>query len=258
MDNPFKKVTVQPTYGDFRAIIRWEVDPKFADGTFTVTRSPDGINDWVVVQNGKGLEFSSDETLLDQGKFYERYYRVEVRKGGERFESETVGTFGKVSRQEFGAARHIMNLEYSVLRKFTEFHLCKAIVAGPVCPECSLDETEQHVSTSLCPRCYGQGVDGGYYPPVVTYGRQMTKTDVVQNDSQSGTGSNDQDRGVWRLLAFPLLRKNDLLVDLGADRRYLVDSFTPFLFGGKIPVVFMVTLTMLEKKNIRYTFPINA
>ncbi len=253
----FLDVKVQPLYGQFRALITWKTAPELASGLFSVFKSPDGINDWQPLSvDQPAAEAFIDPKLVNAGKLIENYYKVVVKKGSDVHESPPIGTFGTVRRDEFGAARIIMDSEFEILRRFTQFLICKLRAFGPPCKRCVDVDTDQAIGTSLCPECFGTQKEGGYFPPVKTFGRVLSTTPTVQMNSQEGTGSTDPVAAKIRMIAYPLLRQNDMLVNLGADRRYLVNDTKPSVFGGKIPVVLTVDAMLLPTTDIRYTFPI--
>ena len=117
-------------------------------------------------------------------------------------------------------------------------------------------DTDQAVGISLCEFCFGTTKEGGYFPPIKSYGRFLTFGPTRQMDSRESTGSTDPVAAKIRMLAFPLLRKNDLLIDVGADRRYLVNETQPNRLGGKVPVVLTVDAMLLTSVDIRYKFPV--
>jgi hypothetical protein len=252
----FLDVKVQPIYGNFRALITWKVAPELAGGQFIVLKSPDGVNDWKPVTSGVGISDAIDDNLVSQGKLLEQYYKVLVSHRDQAHESPPIGTFGTVRRDEFGAARMIMIQEFQVMRRFTKLLLCKLRVHAPICSLCGDAETGQSIGTSLCETCFATTKEGGFFPPVVTYGRFLTVSPMTKEDSQEGTGSTDPSNQTLRMLAFPLLRKEDMLIDPGADRRYLVETTEYDYFGGKIPVVANVRTVLLAARDVRYKFPI--
>lgn len=252
----FLDVKVQPTYGKFRALITWKVSPELAGGQFVVLKSPDGINDWKPVASGVGISDAIDDNLVSQGKLLEQYYKVLVRHRDQVHESQPIGTFGTVRRDEFGAARMIMIQEFQIMRRFTKLLICKLRVNAPPCKVCTDPDTGQAVGTSLCETCFATTKEGGFFPPVLSFGRFITVSPLTKEDSQEATGSTDPSNQTLRMLAFPLLRKEDMLVDAGADRRYLVETVEYDYFGGKIPVVANVRSVMLPSRDVRYKFPV--
>ena len=255
--DPFLDVQVQPLYGAFRALISWKVIPEYEAATFTGCKSTDGLNGWDPIGAVTKDNHLVDDNLVSQGKLQEQYYQVMVTKGdGKVFKSPMVGTFGKVNREEFGAARRIMEMEYQSLRKFIKIHLCKFKAMGDSCKRCVDPDTDQAVGTSRCPECFGTKKEGGFYPPVITYMRPMSISPTVQQDSPEMAGTTDPITLTARMPGFPLLRKDDLLVHKETDRRYLVETVEPSWFAAKVPVVFMVKLVQLATNDMRYDFPI--
>ena len=252
----FTDFKVQPVYGQFRALLTWSVSSPLEGGHFEILKSTDGLNDWQVIGTADGESFFVDENLLRQGRLFETFYQVKAQRNGHQAVSSVVGTFGTVSRMEFGAARRIMEMEYQALRCFTKVHLFKLRVFAPPCPLCVSEDTGQAVGTALCERCYGTQKDRGYADPVVTYMRIMTISPVQKVNSQDGTGATDPSEQLLRMPAFPLLRQGDLLVHKEADRRYIVNSLEPYLLGGKIPVVVMVNASLLTASDVRYKVPL--
>jgi hypothetical protein len=251
------ELKVQPIYGKFRAMIQWVAEPRVQDHTFIVRKSPDGINDWRVIGQVVGNDHYIDEDLLRHGRMMEQYYRVTaVGPGGKEVHSDMVGTFGRAERSEFGAARQIMELEYTAMKRFTQVHLLKLKTYGPMCPACVDEDTDQSIGVSLCERCWGTSRDGGYHPPALTYMRIMTISPVAKIDSAEGAGSSDPSLQVARMLAYPMLRKEDLLIDRDSDRRYVVDHANYALLAGKIPVVATVNLRLLQQDDVRYRIPL--
>lgn len=257
-DGSFLDIKVIPIYGQFRALIVWKTAPELAGGSFAVFKSQDGVNGWEILTTGVGIEEAVDTNLLSQGKLLEHYYQVRVTGvDGVTHASPPIGTFGTVRRDEFGAARTIMQKEFEILRRFTRLLVCKLRANAPPCSICVNDNTDQAIGISLCEQCWGTTKQGGYYPPVLSYGRFMAFSPTTQANSQEGAGATDPVTANIRMLAFPLLRQNDLLVDREADRRYLVNSVKPSRLGGKIPVVQIVDAMLLTTVDIRYRFPIS-
>lgn len=252
----FLDLKVQPVYGKFRAMIVWKVEPSLEAGRFTIEKSHDGLNDWKIIGETLGGDNFVDDNLLGQGRLMEQYYRVTGEATGRRAVSPVVGTFGTVNRCEFGAARQIMEMEFQAMRRFTKVLLYKLRVFAPPCSVCVDADTEQAVGTSRCMTCFGTQKEKGYEDPAVTYMRVMTISPTVQLDSAEGTGSTDPSVQVARLLAFPLLRKNDMLVHKEADRRYLVNEVDLSYLGGKIPVIAMAKISLLPTTDIRYQVPV--
>lgn len=253
---PFLDVSVQPLWGKFRCLIKWKVADEFKSSNFAVLKSPDGVNNWTPIAAVPAEDQAVDEHLIHQGKLHEHFYQVVFFHGTKMHKSPVVGTFGTVSRAEFGAARRIMEMEYQSLRMFTPVFLFKLRAQGPPCPLCVDPDTGQSIGASTCIRCYGTRKDGGYWPKIPTHMRILTTSPTVRLDKEDGTGTIDPIEHKVRMLAFPYLRKEDLLVHKEADRRYLVNDIEYAYLGGKVPVTANVSLTLLRTVDIRYQLPV--
>jgi hypothetical protein len=255
--HPFLDVRVIPTYGNFTARIIWKVIPSFEHGVFFILKSPNGITNFRqigVVNDKKSFE---DRELLPDGKFTETYYKVVTKDGDKQYESDPVGTFGQITREEFCTARYVLGLESEVMKKFTRI-LAFQIASEKPCPVCTDPDTNQKIGISRCHACYGTGHEGGYLPGMWTYMRLMEESPQVKMDSADGAGTSEPTNYKARLLAFPSLSKDDLLVDPGADMRYLVDLTETSMFKGKIPIVMIAQLQLLRRNDIRYTIPVDV
>lgn len=252
MATTFHSINVYPAYGAMSARIAWRMLPGHESGRFLVYKSDDGVSDWKQIGTvDNGQEFL-DPNLLANNKLSEAYYRVIQQANGRRSDSDIVGTFGQVSRQEFCAARYIMDLEFKHLRQFGVSYLFKLRSGAAKCPVCTDPATGQKLATSLCESCYGTGVDGGYHPAIKTHARIRAVATRAKVDRPDGAGTDEPVNTRLRMLAFPMLDKGDLVVMPASDQRYLVDVIDYSLVGGKIPVVAEVTTQLLRRTDVRY------
>jgi hypothetical protein len=255
--NPFLDVSVTPMYGKLSARILWRLQQGYDNGVCVIFKSPDGLNNWKELGKAPAnLGGFIDDNLLFRGRLDESYYRVVLQRDGKRFDSDVISTFGRLSRQEFGIARAIMEHEWNTLRRFTPVKFFKLKSDGPRCSRCVDTDTQQKIGTSLCPICYGTTFEGGYYPAVDSFMQVGMSGPKVRNDSREGAGSSDPVSIRARMSAYPLMEKEDLIVNPAADRRYLIDTIDYGYFNGKIPVHVELTLQMLARNDIRYQFPL--
>lgn len=255
--NPFIDVRVLPSYGQLTALVTWTVTDAFRDANFVVFRSPDGINDWKEIGSVLGKDFFADSNLITFGKLDQRYYRIILQKNGKRFDSPSIGTFGTVSRREFGAARKIMDIEMRELQHATEVLIFKLKYTEKQCPVCTDPDTEQQIGTTLCKTCYGTAVEGGYWPGIKSFSRFLKIGPIVQLDSADGTGTRDMVKVDARFIGFPNLRKNDLIVVPQSDQRYLIETNNVGYLNGKIPICQEVQMVLLRRTDIRYQLPLS-
>jgi len=61
---------------------------------------------------------------------------------------------------------------------------------------------------------------------------------------------------LFRMLAFPLVRKGDLLVDPPTDRRWIVDQVDFFSLKGAVPVAQNVSVYLAGRDNAVYRVPV--
>ena len=257
METPFVDVSVLPMYGEHMSRIAWRVVPGYEKGKYIIYRSPDGLNNWTEIGKVSGVLGSFvDTTLVPRGRLDEAYYKIILQYNGKRYDSEIVSTFGKINRREFGASRVIMQHEWLSLRLFTPIKFFKLRTDGPVCTRCVDPDTGQKIGISLCQVCYGTAFEGGYYPAVDAFMHIGEISPKIQDASREGTGAADPVTVHARMAAYPLMEKEDMIVNPAADRRYLVETVNYGWLNGKIPVYAEAQLMMLARNNIRYTFPL--
>lgn len=255
--NPFVDLSVYPTYGKLSARLVWRTHDGYERSHFEVWKSPDGLNNWQLIGTVQGREREfTDVNLIFRGKWDEAYYKVTMLYNDRVFVSDVVSTFGKITRKEFGVARHIMEHEWQTMRRFTPIKIFKMRSDGPDCSNCVDSETGQRIGISLCATCFGTAFEGGYYPAIDSYMQVGSIGTKIQDDSREGAGSKDPVKIRSRMMAYPNLEKNDMIINPGADRRYLVDTIDYGFFNGKIPVYSEVTLQLMPRNDIRYKFPL--
>lgn len=252
MESPFIDVVVSPAYGQLQARISWQLRPGFDGGRFTISRSPDGLNDWREIGNVERDNGFIDRHVVSDGKLSQFFYQVFLHKDGERYESAVISTLGALTRTEFGACYYIMTLEYKRLLQCNKILVYKLRTTSRRCPQCVDPDTGQKIGISLCQVCYGTGFEGGYWPGVISYMQLLTQSPVTQMDSAEGAGSTDPSMYKMRTLAYPPLIKNDMIVEPNSDHRYLVDTQTVSYLKGKAPIISMVDMTLLRRTDVRY------
>ena len=255
--HPFLHVIVVPTYGDFTARIMWRMASGFERGQFFILKSLNGVNGFRQIGAVKNANEFEDKDLLPIGKFTETYYQVVTQQNDHEYRSDPVGTFGQITREEFCTARYVLGLESEIMKRFTRIMAFQVASKNP-CPVCTDKDTNQKIGISRCYACYSTGREGGYRPGMWTYMRLMQESPRVKMDSADGAGTSEPTSYKARLLAFPSLSKDDLLVDPATDRRYLVDLTDVSRFKGKIPIVMMADLQLLRRNDIRYKIPVDA
>jgi len=119
MPHPFLDVTVSPTYGHYTARIIWRVSIGWEKGIFNIFKSDDGVTEFKQIGSVENQTDFEDAELLPIGKFTETYYKVTTETRRTRILLRPIGTFGKITREEFCVARYILSLESRVMKRFT-------------------------------------------------------------------------------------------------------------------------------------------
>ncbi len=248
------ELTVLPNYGRNSGLITWKLEGSPSVFNAVVFRSPDGINGWQELGQTKQTVFE-DTNLFPGNKYLEHYYQVKVQFQGRVHSSAIVSTFGATSRKEFAVARKILSMEMFQLRQHQRVLILKQKV-GTKCPKCYEPESDSFNGTTLCETCYGTTYDGGYWPGIQSFLRLLTVSPQVKNDDTAGHGSTDPRMVQARMLVYPQLVKDDVIVYKEADRRYAVESCDIAYLNGKIPVSCNVTMELLPRTEMAYKFPV--
>ena len=79
---------------------------------------------------------------------------------------------------------------------------------------------------------------------------------ILITDYKEGTGSVDDRQVKARVLAFPLLKREDLIVHPATDNRYGVNDLEVFYFKGLVPIAINVNMELLSRDDARYRLPV--
>lgn len=262
--NPFIDVTVQPSYGERRVLISWIVASGYEDLKFYVFRSMNnGAPPWKALYD-KAISGTSceDDAFLVKNIMQLVYYQVVGVRGEDKFYSNPIGLFDKLSRSEYGAVHRIMQLEHKRMHSgrlgngVSVYHFLP-LVEGV--PNSGYDpETGQKLIMNCVDNDgYGLPFKGGYSPPIKTwveFGPAGTEVNAMREDGQ-GAGMLCEVQA--RMLAFPKPMLNHLIVHPATDNRYVVkEQVRPFLFRGIVPVAYAVVLELLQRSDSRYNVPL--
>ena len=262
--NPFEDLTIQPSYGKNQALLKWRVAPGFDTGDFYVYRSLDGLSGWTLLNEEpvNRCEYA-DNTFVIHGRVDVPHYRLLLEFQGKEYESPIVGLHDKLSRNQYNGARRIMQLEF--LRMFngngTPMLLYKPLRSGVRNPNV-IAETGQIVglrATDPATDCYGQTFVGGFEAPIPTFVELMEFSDVTHSEDPQGTEENDDLEVEGRILPFPFIGIDDLLINPATDNRYgVVKISQTFCFKGCISaaVAHKISLRVLRREDPRYRVPV--
>jgi len=263
---PFTRVAVDfATTGGSR--VTWEVDRTLIDGgpyDYQLQCSQVGsaaADDWVNV----GAPVRDATYLLDPdrrlwGASSTLHYRVILTTATGAYASPAAHVYGTLDREQWLTVREVFRKEQLLLRRFTGWKgfLLKAKRYGPVCTTCT-DPVSFEVGNSSCPVCYGQGVAGGYHPPVpfafADVGNDSFREKVAYNEDLGTIADAIVVKG--RALALLPVVHRDAWVFAGSDRRYHVWKVTVAAARLGVPIVLDVELRMAMRSDVLYNFPID-
>jgi hypothetical protein len=255
--NPFHDVYVLPSYGKKEALIKWSVPFEYEQGTFIIQKSANGVTHWDTIGSGPGLREFIDTDFVVPNKHRETHYRVIIQHRGKRYDSSSVATFDKLAKQEYGLLNRMMIDEDIRMHRQgngISVAILKQKVAGEPC-KCVDPKTEQSCGTTLCEDCYATGIKGGFDDAVFSYVEFQNQKSTL-NYQQNGMGTDDKEIAKIRIVAYPELRRGDIVVNPRTDQRYIVNNIEPMKFKGIVPFVYHLDTSMLDRKDVRYKIPV--
>jgi hypothetical protein len=255
----FKDIFIYPSYGDKQCILKWAVDSEFKDANVIIQKSPNGTTGWETIHSAVGLREYVDKDFIVPTKHQNTFYKVILQKNGKRYDSDSVAVFNKLKRREYGLLARMMQLEHH--RMFNvgdglEVIVAKPLLKGTTCA-CVDSETQQKLGATQCTKCFGNIYEGGYQEPVRTFLSIEQQKQTVAHD-QAGLGTNDATEIQFRILAYPELRRNDLIIIPESDERYLVKNAEISKFKGVVPFIYLVNAEFLRRDDIRYKYKPDA
>ncbi len=126
-----------------------------------------------------------------------------------------------------GLQKRLVLIQHSVARNVAialenfngvQVALLKRRQFGARCTVCFVKGSNSTL-LSHCPQCYGTSYSGGYFTPILTLGR------MIDEPVQGGTapsGTIQVQHASFELLNFPLVHKDDILVEIDANRRWIL------------------------------------
>lgn len=260
---PFVDIAIQPSYGKRQSLLNWRVLPGFETGDFYVYRSPDGVSDWVLLNEDpvRGLAYADNDFVI-HGRINVPHYRLLLEHQGVSYDSPIVGLHDNITRGQYNGARRIMQLEF---RRMKHNGLClllyKPLQRGIPNPDIVAD-TGQIVGMRKpdpATDSYGQQFVGGFEAPIPTLVEFMSFSEVSHTEAPDATDDSDERIIGARILPYPFIGVDDLLVDTRTDNRYGVAKIDePFCVRGMpaLTIGYQITLKILRREDPRYRVPV--
>jgi len=257
--SPLIRISVWPSHGEGTALVSWEVDNALLGGDFYVYRSPDGIGEWLLLND----EPVNGSYLLDTGfRMRDRsripHWRLLCEKSGRSHDSAVVGLFETVSRKDCGVANVIRHTELVRMKgNGLRALYYPARTGGLPCPYVDT-ETGAHYASGCAGTagdCYGTGLAGGYRAPMVVWLELYGGSMQGGTNDEDGVGQTDRRNQKARILAAFIPQKGDMVVLHATDDRFFVDKSETSKLRGIIPVVSDVDLVLLARNHDAYRLP---
>lgn len=245
MDPVIKKLDVFPDYsGGF--VFMWEILESFNESppwTFFIEEAASPTGPWISIAGPIVDTFFYKEPwhrLINKSSVL--YYRVRMIVGDNVYFSGVVQPYGDLDRKDFLIAREIMRKEVLHMKGMagTAGRLYTVATFGPRCRKC-VDPVTGEVRNSKCKDCFGTGRMHPYFGP---YDAWMTFSEDKQHIKQDdGMGTFEHKLFNVRLVANPVVKKNDVIVDLASDKRYYVNQASVVAEIRRIPIVQMLAVS---------------
>ena len=123
---------------------------------------------------------------------------------------------------------------------------------GTRCEEC-FDKKTKEIMRASCKKCWGTGLIGGYWDPILSVVRRNVGTNASAITPQQKSDSNDIQ--IW-MPEIPQVEQDDLLIFFKDQKRYRLDQSTETEIRlGSVHQV--ISGQEIEHSDIRYKIPVN-
>lgn len=239
MDNAITKLDIFPDYsGGF--LFMWELAGDFnveQPWVFHVEQSKSPSDSWIDISGPVINQYFYKETgrsLINKSSVL--YFRVVLDAGGKRYFSSVLQPYGDIVKKDYLIAREIMRKEVLHMRGLAGVagSVYSLATFGPACRFCR-DPITGEIRDSDCKKCFGTGRLHPYSGP---YDCWMSFSEDSKHQHQDdGVGTFEHKMFNVRLVANPVVKKNDVLIDRGSDKRYYVNQAQVVAEIRRIPVV---------------------
>ena len=211
-------------YSRKSTVIQWEISEKYRGSgslTFKIELSGNPQGPWeLLAENLVDKLVYEDTNFKTSGALKDRYYRVSFQDGSGVSDPKSI--FGYMPKKQYLIARKIFNDELVMLKKGNGIKI--AVVKrqhwGTRCV--CVDPMTKQVMDPDCQICHGTKIEQGYYDPINTWGKLAPAP--IGTDYGTQTSVPEIENSQFMLLSFPLVYKDDILVELDINRRWVVVS----------------------------------
>ena len=165
------------------------------------------------------------------------YFRIRLQTPNGEYFSGVRTPYGDLNRNDFLQAREIMRNEIVQAQQKAGIlgQVWMKAIFGPRCTVCT-DPITGEVTNPDCKTCKGTGRVPGYHGPYLAW---MTFT-TRQRDKHmkpDEMGPHEDYVHMVRMIGSPLLKKDDVIVDPNADRRYYVNAVNNVMELRRVPLI---------------------
>lgn len=228
MSDPIRGFRVVPSYNK-GMIFNWELPAQTSLSDQKATKyqvevSATGTDGWkpYTAELANVLQLSGPSERERSNFHLELNFRLKVSRGGRVWYSRSVDAYGGLPKREFLMAQAIMRRE---LLSFKTTNGLEVDVwrrgGGEPCTACT-DEVSGARLTVHCKDCHGSGTVDGYHGPYRTWATITTSTTDSTKIAPESAGTDDDRMYKIRQVSWPVLRRDDVIVELRGDRRYRV------------------------------------
>lgn len=263
---------ITPLYPQ-RIFLQWDLEDPTESGsyTFTVERSGSTEGPWLVLLSGAQNIYNYIDDLLSQpqlpdgGKLHlhslqrQIYYRVRVIPPSgcaNSAESEPHG-LEDIDLQPVAAGlrRRLRYDEQILFKRLNGVRLAvlKRRQWGERCSDC-YDPVTRATTKERCSICYGTSFVGGYWDPVVLWGRVNTPKNVQAQITTRNT--KEAATHIITLLDVPTLQDKDLIVETSTNQRHVVRAQKQTELRRR-SVHQQVTTSLIARDAVEYTIPVD-
>jgi hypothetical protein len=260
--NPFTSIDLKLDFGQGH-LVSWTIDPLFEDEEphkFVIEVSESPLFETILREHVIGnLPFGRDTKGLHQNFNNIIYYRVRLDTPNKSYYSDVIDTnFAPLSRRQYAIANEIIRKELMLMTKFTGINISvlKRKIYGPSIEDKTVDPITGVALTDEAPN-HGNEKTKGYYDQIHSWMSNAGGQSINRLDP-SGTGSVNRFIQQVRMLPFPIVNYNDIVIDVDSDLRYIVKEVDMVTYPGtSIILVQNVQLSLLPTSDPVYLININ-
>lgn len=254
-----------------KIFLQWNLIDPTESGTYTfrVERSGSTNGPWEIIGNGLQNNYNYIDDLLEQPSLTDSgklnlhalqravYYQVTVIPpsgcvNGATSSPRTIGDIN-VSPVAAGLRRRLRHDEEILFKRLngTRLIILKQRFWGTRCPDC-YDAITRASTQEHCATCYGTSFVGGYWNPIMTWGRINTPL----NTQEQITSRNEHETApqVITLLDVPLLQDKDIIVEVETNNRHVVRRQVQTELRRK-SVHQQINTSLLARDSVVYEIP---